>query len=204
VGLGTGSTVYYTLRKLGKLIKEGLTIEGVSTSSETTRIAKSFHIPLLNIDDVSVIDITIDGADEVDPDCNGIKGGGGALLYEKIIAHFSQKNIWVVDSSKIVDTLGKFPLPVEIVPFGYRQTIQILEEKKFNPQLRLSKDNQTPFVTDSDNYIVDLYLNRIEEPVKLAQKLNLIPGIIENGLFINTVDTVISGDGQTRIIEREL
>ncbi len=191
VGLGTGSTVTYLIKKLAQKVDEGLKIKAVSTSTATSKLAESLGIHILNFDDVGEIDLTIDGADEVDKNLNGIKGGGGALLFEKIVATSSRKNIWIVDSTKLVDNLGKFPLPVEVVPFGIGQTISKLKEGGYNPELRLI-DNKT-FITDGNNYTIDLHLNKIADPGNLESALKKIPGIIETGLFINIADMVIAG-----------
>ncbi len=200
LGLGSGSTVAYTIKKIGALIKEKkILLECVSTSNETTILAKSLDIPLIPIHNVSGIDLTIDGADEIDPQFNGIKGGGGALLFEKVIANASKQNIWVVDGIKMVKDLGKFPLPVEILPFGYTHTIKHMESKGYKPMLRYK--NEKVFITDSGNYIVDLQLASINDPVVLEKELNCIPGVIENGLFIKTVDKVIVAEEKnTRIL----
>lgn len=191
IGLGTGSTVYYTINKIGEMVKSGLKISAVSTSSVTTKIAKELGIPLVALNEVDYIDITIDGADEVDSQLNGIKGGGGALLYEKLVASASKRIIWVVDQSKKVDVLGKFPLPIEVIPFSYKHVIKELESMGFNPKLRI-KNNEI-FVTDEKNYIIDLFLNKIDNPEKMSDILNSIPGVVEHGLFLNITDRVIVG-----------
>jgi ribose 5-phosphate isomerase A len=191
VGLGTGSTVIYMVKKLAQKVDEGLNITAVSTSTATSKLAESLGIHIVNFDDVGEIDITIDGADEVDKNLNGIKGGGGALLFEKIVASSSRKNIWIVDSTKLVDRLGKFPLPVEVVPFGVEQTVSKLKESGYNPELRLVDDKI--FHTDGNHYTIDLHLNKITEPAKLEIELKKLPGIIETGLFINIADMVIVG-----------
>jgi len=202
VGLGTGSTACFTIKKLGEMIKSGLDIKCVSTSNETTSLAVSLGIPLVSIDDIDEIDLTIDGADEIDPQFNGIKGGGGALLFEKIVAASSKKIIWVVDSTKMVKKLGKYPVPLEILPFGYKQTFKKLNLLGYNPVVR-SKNNKM-FLTDSNNYIIDLHLERIDDPVKLEKELNMIPGVIENGLFVNMTDIVVVGrDGNTEVLKNE-
>jgi ribose 5-phosphate isomerase A len=201
IGLGTGSTVYYTILKIGKLVKDGLKIEAVSTSSETSRLAKTLGINILSLDEVKGIDLTIDGADEVDTNLNGIKGGGGALLYEKIVAENSNKVIWVVDSSKLVNKLGKFPLPVEVVQFGINSTINKFSERNLNPTLRLV-DNK-PFITDSGNFVVDLHLSEIDSAVRLNSEIKLITGVVETGLFLNLADLVIVGkESSAELIER--
>lgn len=196
IGLGSGSTVFYTIQKIGELVKKGLRIQGVPTSQETTLLAQSLHIPLVSMDEVDEIDLTIDGADEVDRNLQGIKGGGGALLYEKIVACTSRKIIWVVDESKMVELLGGFPLPIEVVPFGYKQVVRKMEEEGCHPVLRIS--NGSPFQTDGGHYIVDLHMNKIKNPENLAEKLQKVTGIVENGLFLNCADQVIIG-GQDEV-----
>ena len=191
LGLGTGSTVNFFLKKLSEKVKKGLQITGVSSSNSTTSLALSYNIPLISITEIEEIDLTIDGADEADEQFNGIKGGGGALLYEKIIASVSKKNIWVVDSSKLVSRLGKFPLPVEVVSFGFKQTLNKLKQAGFNPSLRIK--NGEIFQSDGGNYVVDLKLGKIENPGKLSREIKLINGVIDNGLFINTPDLILVG-----------
>jgi ribose 5-phosphate isomerase A len=199
VGLGTGSTVFYTLKKLGELVQNGLKIKGVSTSKATTHLCQELGIPLISINEVSEIDLTIDGADEISCTFAGIKGGGGALLFEKVVATASKKVIWVVDSSKVSEKLGHFPLPVEVIPFGYTHVIKKLDKRILRPQLRL-KDND-PFITDSGNYIIDLHINTIQDEEGLASYLKSITGVVEHGLFIDVVDTVIIGKENESIVK---
>ena len=193
VGLGTGSTVRYMVVKLGERIKQGLKITAVSTSSATTELAKSLKINVVDFNSVENIDITIDGADEVDSELNGIKGGGGALLYEKIVASHSSKNVWVVDSTKIVNKLGKFPLPVEVMPFGSKKLFEKFQNSGFRPKFR--ENNGKRFATDGNHYIIDLHLNEIENPSEFNMQLHLTPGVVETGLFLDVADTVIIGRG---------
>lgn len=201
VGLGTGTTAYYLLEELGRKIKEeNLNITGVTTSNQTKKIALDFKIPIRDLNKVNNIDITIDGADEFDPQFNGIKGGGGALLYEKIVATYSTKYVWIVDNTKQVKQLGAFPLPIEVIPYGYEKLIQVLQTKKYNPRLRLENDH--PFITDSGNYIIDCNLNSINHPQKLALELNNLVGVVEHGLFLNMVDQIIIGcENDLKILE---
>lgn len=200
IGLGSGSTAAFFTKKLGDEVKRGLKITGVSTSNATTNLALSLNIPLLSIDEVSEIDLTVDGADEIDPKFNGIKGGGGALLFEKIVASISKKIIWVVDSSKLVKKLGKFPLPVEIVSFGHIQTLKRLKEAGFNPSLRM-KDGEIS-LSDGNNIIADLDLGKIDDPIEIEKKLKDFVGVIETGLFANTPDIVIVGElNNVKILE---
>jgi len=191
LGLGTGSTVKYFIQMLPEKLKRGLTVKLVSTSTETSGLVNSLGMDIIDPDDAENIDVTIDGADEVDPQLNGIKGGGGALLYEKIVAASSGKNIWIVDSTKYVKQLGNFPLPIEVVPFGVNYTFNQLVRIGYNPKFRMNGDKY--FVSDGKHYIIDLHLNRIDSPELLNKKLNLIPGVIETGLFINVCDVLIIG-----------
>ncbi|HEX7063543.1 MAG TPA: ribose-5-phosphate isomerase RpiA [Bacillales bacterium] len=202
VGLGTGSTVRYTTEKLAERMKEeGLRIQGVPTSRATRELAEKLGIPLVSLDQVEVVDVTIDGADEIDGDLNGIKGGGGALLLEKIVASASRRNIWVGDSKKWVDQLGEFPLPVEVIPFSFPVVFRKLQQKGMNPIVR--KNGEDRFLTDSGNWIVDLHLGAIEDPQELEIWLNLLPGVVENGLFLQRADlALISQDGTIRTYER--
>ncbi|MDM5198375.1 ribose-5-phosphate isomerase RpiA [Fictibacillus enclensis] len=201
VGLGTGSTVFYTIQKVGEAVKNGLRIKGVSTSASTTKLAQSLGIPLISIDDVDKIDLTIDGADEVDPKLNGIKGGGGALLFEKVVANASAKVIWVVDPAKKVQTLGKFPLPVEVIPFGAQRLFRYFEKQGLSPVIR-DKEN-APYVTDSGHYIIDLHLEEIREPEQLATWLDSLTGVVEHGLFLNGADLIVVGEAEgPEIIEK--
>lgn len=201
LGLGTGSTVFFLVKKLAERVKQGLNIKCVSTSIQTSELAKSLGIIILNLNEVEVIDLTIDGADEVDRNLNGIKGGGGALLFEKIVAAASKKVIWIVDSSKYVSKLGKFPLPVEVIPFGSNHLLKRFKDRGFNPAIR--KNGSEIYITDSGNRIIDLHLNEIEDSLKLEQEIKLIPGVVEVGLFNNIANMVIVGKGNsTEIISR--
>jgi len=202
VGLGSGSTVFYAIKKLGELVSDGLNIKCVSTSSSTTQIARESGIEIISLDSINKIDLTIDGADEVDREFNGIKGGGGALLFEKIVALSSAKNIWIIDSSKNVEQLGKFPLPVEVIPFGYKRILNIFKEMNFYPELRIK--NSDTFLTDSGNYILDLHLEKIEDAGILDKEIKLITGVVETGLFINIADVIITGkNNSVEILRKE-
>lgn len=201
IGLGTGSTVEIMIEELSKKIKSGLNVTCVSTSSRTTKYANSFGIIIHEFDSVSKIDFTIDGADEVDPYLRGIKGGGGALLYEKIVAYNSEKNIWIVEDSKLVNKLGNFPLPIEVIPFAARKLFRKFESMKLNPTLR--KSNNKNFITDSGNFIIDCKIGEIEDPQELERELKMIPGVVEVGLFIDVADYVIIGYYErTEILEK--
>jgi ribose 5-phosphate isomerase A len=195
VGLGTGSTVAFMLNKLSQRVKTGLNIKAISTSAATTKLATTLGIKISKLDEINEIDLTIDGADEVDENLNGIKGGGGALLYEKIVASISKKNIWIVDSTKLVKTLGKFPLPVEVVQYGSSHLFKEFEKKGYKPGFRNVGKNR--FITDSNNYIIDLRMDRIEDPSVLDIKLKSYPGVVETGLFYNVADLVLAGVGDS-------
>ncbi len=203
IGLGTGSTVFFLINKLAESVKQGLNVNCVSTSNQTSELAKSLGIKIINLNEVDHLDLTIDGADEVDKNLNGIKGGGGALLFEKIVAAASRKVIWIVDSSKYVKKLGKFPLPVEVIPFGSKQILKRFNDRGYNPKVR--KNGSEIFITDSGNEIIDLHLNQIEDSLKLEQEIKLIPGVVEVGLFNNIANMVIVGkENSTEIIRRGL
>ena len=201
VGIGTGSTVFYAIKKLGELVQNGLNISAVSTSDSTTKLAGAEGIRLITLDEAVRPDINIDGADEADRNFNGIKGGGGALLFEKIVALSSAKNIWIIDSSKNVEHLGKFPLPVEVIPFGYKRVLNIFKEMKYNPELRIKNNNS--FLTDSGNFILDLHLEKIEDAGILDKEIKLITGVVETGLFINIADVIITGKNNSYEILRK-
>ncbi|OCT16236.1 ribose 5-phosphate isomerase A [Paenibacillus pectinilyticus] len=191
VGLGTGSTAYWAIQGIGARVQNGLRIQAVATSVVSENLAKELGIPLIPFADISEIDVTIDGADEVDQAWHLIKGGGGALLREKIVAYSSKKLIIVVDESKIVQRLGAFPLPVEVVKFGYELTVNKLRALGCEPKVRVSEGN--PYVTDNGNYIVDCHFKSISNPAELHQAINGIPGVVENGLFIGMASQVIVG-----------
>ena len=204
VGLGTGSTAYYFVAELGRRIKEeGLNITAVTTSSVTYDQAAGLGIPLKAIDDVEVVDLTVDGADEVDPALNGIKGGGGALLMEKIVATNSKDCIWIVDESKQVETLGAFKLPVEVVQYGAENLFRHFEKKGYSPAYR-EKDGQR-FVTDQGNFIIDLDLKVIPDAEALAEELDRTVGVVDHGLFLGMVSKVIVGTPEgPKIISKSL
>ena len=195
VGLGTGSTVYWTILEIARMVKEGMKITGVATSNNTEKLAQELGIPLVSLEDVPSIDLTIDGADELTEDLTLIKGGGGALLREKMIAYHSTHMIVVADSSKFVNKLGTFPLPVEITPFGYAKTVNALE--KLGCAASLRKENESNFLTDNGNYIVDCSFGEIHYPTTLHDTLNQIPGVVENGLFIGYAAKAIIGQENT-------
>ena len=201
LGLGTGSTVFFLVNKLAELVKKGSKIKCTSTSNRTSELAKSLGIDIVDLNKIDHIDLTIDGADEVDNNLNGIKGGGGALLFEKIVAKASDKVIWIVDSSKYVKQLGKFPLPVEVIAFGSNHLFKKFEKLGYRPAKRII--GKQIFITDSGNEIIDLHLNEIEDSVKLEKDIKLMCGVVEVGLFNNIADIVIIGrKNSTEIIDR--
>jgi ribose 5-phosphate isomerase A len=192
IGLGSGSTVYWMLKKLGELVKEGLNVRGVPSSVKTAGLAKEFGIPLVYFSEVTQLDLAIDGADEVDPNFNLIKGGGGSLLREKIVDHAAKQLIIVVDEKKLVPTLGNFPLPVEVVPFGWENTSREIAKLQCAPRVRM--ENGQRFVTDNGNYILDCQFASIQNPIDLHKQLKLTLGVVETGLFINMADKIIVGE----------
>ncbi|MCQ4087127.1 ribose-5-phosphate isomerase RpiA [Saccharibacillus sp. JS10] len=202
IGLGTGSTAYFAIEKLGQRVQEGLSIVAVATSKRSEEQALGLGITIVPFAQVGKIDITIDGADEVDGQLQLIKGGGGALLREKIVASRSEKMFVIIGEDKLVDTLGKFPLPVEIVPFAYEWTLDALKALQLNPKLRMKEEDY--YVTDNGNYIADCYDSSITDPTSLHTRLNNIPGVVENGLFVDLAHTVIVGreDGTIDIITK--
>ncbi len=192
VGLGTGSTVYYALLKLGKMVRDGLNIIGIPTSDGTEKIAIEQNIPLSTLAAHPTIELTIDGADEVDAHLNLIKGGGAALVREKIIANASKRILIVVDESKVSRVLGSsFALPVEIVRFGWEATQREVNKICGKSDLRGGIEN--PLITDNGNYILDCPFDGIPEPEKVELQLNNIPGVVENGIFVDRADKVIIG-----------
>lgn len=202
VGLGTGSTAYWAIQYLGERVQNGLKVTAVATSDETERLAREVNIDIQPLDGVDILDIDIDGADEVDKNLNLIKGGGGALLREKIVAVASKMFIVIADESKLVYTLGKFPLPVEVIVFGYTHTAKKLASLGCKPVLRI-KENRA-FITDNGNYILDCHFDAIADPGALQQKINAIAGVVESGLFVKVASRVIVGsvDGTVKEISQ--
>lgn len=193
VGLGTGSTAYYMIEELGRRVKEeNLKIVGVPTSYASKKQAEALNIPVKTIDQVNYVDLTIDGADEISQDFHGIKGGGAALLFEKVVATYSKEIIWIVDESKMVDKLGRFPLPVEVIPYGQDQLFRLFQEKNYHPSFRMESE-ETLKQTDSGNSIIDLQLDCIDDPIALANELDSLVGVVEHGLFLSMVNRVIIG-----------
>jgi ribose 5-phosphate isomerase A len=190
VGLGTGSTAKFMIERIGELVKQGYDLTCTATSVQSEELAKSLGIKVLDIDEIDHLDITIDGADEVDPGMQLIKGLGGALLREKIVAAATVKEIIIADESKLVEKLGtKAPLPVEVLCFGHEHTKYALERQGCKATLRM-RDGK-PFVTDGGNYIYDCKFEAIERPFFLESRIDVIPGVVENGLFLNTAYDVL-------------
>ncbi|OUS20737.1 ribose 5-phosphate isomerase A [Rhodobacterales bacterium 59_46_T64] len=210
VGLGTGSTAAWLVRCLGEMVRQdGLKIRGVPTSTRTAELAREVGIEVISLDEAKWLDVTIDGADEFDADLNLIKGGGGALLQEKIVATASDQMVVIADVGKEVGQLGAFPLPVEVIPFGWQTTRALVEETLISMDVlgrdvTLRMNGEVPFVTDEGNHILDLHLNRIGNARQLAMVLNQMPGVVENGLFIDICDAVIIGYGDGRVEVRDI
>jgi ribose 5-phosphate isomerase A len=208
LGLGTGSTVKHFIELLAERMRQGCSVIGVPTSEATRVEAERLGIPLTTLDETPELDLTIDGADEIGPDLMLIKGGGGALLREKIVAAASARMIVIADESKWVATLGRFPLPIEVVPFGLAATRVKVEAAAAaagapGPALlRRDKDGNT-FRTDEGHWILDAALQRIADPQSLAERLAVIPGVVEHGLFIGLAQTaILAGRDGVRVVER--
>lgn len=191
VGLGTGSTVFYFVHALADRVKEGLNIQMVSTSIQTVELAKSLGLNIKELEEIDHIDLVVDGVDEIDKNFNAIKGGGAALFREKIVADIAKEVIWIYDESKDVEKLGKFNLPVEILPFGYSHTVRKLTEAGLNPVIR-KKDGEI-LITDNHNYIADLHLGYGFDIEEVKEKLANIVGVVEHGLFLNMCKLCIKG-----------
>jgi len=206
IGLGSGSTSHWFVRILGERVKEGLEVVGVPTSSGTRDVAREVGVPIADLNDVAPLDLAIDGADEIDDRGRMIKGGGASLLWEKIVACASQKMVAIVDEGKLVRQLGQFPLPVEVIRFGWRSTEQHLQRlfrdsgfESVPITLRGGLDN--PLVTDSGNYILDCQLQAIRDPESLASSLSQTTGVVEHGIFISIAKEAVIGraDGSAEV-----
>jgi ribose 5-phosphate isomerase A len=210
VGLGTGSTAAWLVKCLGEMVeKEGLKIKGVPTSTRTAELARDVGIEVISLDEAKWLDLTIDGTDEYDGNLNLIKGGGGALLQEKIVATASDQMIVISDASKQVETLGNFPLPIEVIPFGWQTTKTLVEETLIGMdvlgrRVTLRMNGDAPYYTDEGNHILDLHLNRIGNARQFSLVINQIPGVVENGLFIDICDIVVVGYGDGRVEVRDI
>ncbi len=206
VGLGTGSTTAFAIQFLGERLKSGelKDIKGIPTSFQASVLAKQYGIPLTTLDEVDGIDVAIDGADEVDPQRNLIKGGGAAHTREKVVDSLAKQFIVVVDSSKIVDKLGAFPLPVEVLPIAIAPVTRALENLGGKVELRMGVKKDGPVITDQGNMVLDVKFEAITDPAAMEQRINNIPGVLENGLFVDVTDLVLIGevkDGQVLIRE---
>jgi ribose 5-phosphate isomerase A len=203
IGLGTGSTAYWAIEKIGeKVKKEGWKIKAIATSIRSEEQARGLGIPIFDFSTIKSIDITIDGADEVNEKMELIKGGGGALLREKIVASNSKQMIVVADESKWVKTLGRFPLPVEVVLFGWERSFEKLQRMGCDVNRRMQ--GTEPYITDNGNYILDCAFGEIKDPPALHEEINHITGVVDNGLFILMASKLILGfkNGDTRVISR--
>jgi ribose 5-phosphate isomerase A len=207
VGLGTGSTTAYAIQAIGERLQSGdlQNIKGIPTSFQAIVLARQYGIPLVTLDEVEKIDIAIDGADEVDPQKNLIKGGGAAHTQEKIVDSLADQFIVVVDSGKLVDHLGStFLLPVEVLPMAVTPVMRAIEKLGGKPQLRMGVKKAGPVVTDQGNLVVDVKFDRIDQPAELEKTLNNLPGVLENGLFVGVADIIMVGevkDGQPSVRE---
>ena len=206
LGIGTGSTAEEFVRLLAEKVAEGLRVEGVPTSERTARLCLELGVPLKSLDELPELDLTVDGADEVDGDLSLVKGGGGALLREKIVAAASSRMIVIADETKLVDTLGAFPLPIEINPFGQTSTRIAIEKAAaklgLSGELTLRKAGEDPFTTDGGHFIFDASFGRIPDAEALSGELNSIPGVVEHGLFINMASlAIIAGPAGLRTLK---
>jgi len=199
VGLGTGSTTEFAVKKLGERVRDGLAIRGIPTSDVTKVKAEEEGIPLIDFSETMYLDLTIDGADEIDINLNMIKGGGAALLREKIVASASKEEIIIVSHEKFVKQLGSFPLPVEVIPFGWQVIFNQLETLGGSPDLRLKQGQ--PLLTDQGNYIIDCRFRQILDAAQLEQRLNMIPGVVENGLFTGLCTRMIMAEGEKIVVK---
>jgi ribose 5-phosphate isomerase A len=202
VGLGSGSTATFAIRFLGEEVSKGLKIRGIPTSRASEQLARSLNIPLTTFEEVDSTDVTIDGADEVAPGLALIKGGGGALLHEKIVAASSRKLVIVADEHKMVEHLGRFPLPVEVIPFASGPVKKKLNDMGAKPVLRLGQGN-APYITDEGNYIFDCHFEKILDPESLAPALKAITGVVEHGLFLGLASVaIVAGPNDARVVEK--
>ncbi|GEA95099.1 Ribose-5-phosphate isomerase A [Weissella viridescens] len=194
VGLGSGSTASLFIEKLAEYAKQAqLTLTCVATSEKSAALATSLGLNVVDLDDIDQIDVTIDGADEVDAHLNGIKGGGAALLYEKIVAQSSKRNVWLVDTTKVREHLGQTKLPIEVIPFGSTHIFNYLKTHGLNPVFRRNV-NKTLLETDSVNYIIDIDISEIKDLHQFGSDLEDFAGVVEHGLFLDVCDALIIGD----------
>jgi ribose 5-phosphate isomerase A len=207
IGLGSGTTSRWFVRILGERVAAGLRVTGVPSSKSTGELAQEVGVPLSDLNEIGELDMTIDGADEIDAKGRMIKGGGASLLWEKIVASASKTMVCIVDESKRVERLGRFPLPVEVIPFSWRSTERQLrklftEQGLGNPTIEIRGGLGKPLITDSGHYLLDCQLHAISDPESLGEKLNQIPGVVENGLFIGIATASVIGyaDGKTDVL----
>lgn len=207
VGLGSGTTSHWMVRALAPRVRAGLKVVGVPTSKATRDLAAGLGIPLADLNDHPELDVTLDGPDEIDRAGRMIKGGGACLLWEKIVAAATRHYVVIADDRKRVDVLGRFPLPVEVIPFGWRSTERLMRELFASYGHRdvpivLRGGEATPLVTDSGHYLLDCALEKIPEADELAKRLNVIPGVVENGLFVDVADAIVFGhpDGSAEVV----
>ncbi len=198
VGLGSGSTAAYMIRELGKKVAGGLSIKGVPSSNATAELAREVGIPLISLEEAGTLDLNIDGADEFDSELQLIKGGGGALLREKIVAHNSRFNLIIADSDKQVKRLGKFKLPIETVPFATTNIVAELDKMGLRPSIRKKATHN--YVTDENNYIVDVDIFEQDDLATLNDTIIKIPGVVETGLFLDTTDVIIMGKDEGTVV----
>ncbi|HET6413379.1 MAG TPA: ribose-5-phosphate isomerase RpiA [Anaeromyxobacter sp.] len=207
VGLGSGTTSHWMVRALAPKVKAGLKVIGVPTSKATRDLAQGLGIPLADLNDHLELDVTLDGPDEVDRAGRMIKGGGACLLWEKIVAAATRTYVVIADDKKLVDQIGRFPLPVEVVPFGWKSTERLMRELFASYGHRdvpivLRGGEKTPVLTDSGHYLLDCALKRIPEAEELSRRLNVIPGVVENGIFVDVADAIVFGhsDGKADVV----
>ena len=201
VGLGTGSTAAFLVKALGRRVREeGLVFRGIPTSTATRELALAEGLTLVSLDDVGVVDLTIDGADEIDPALALIKGGGGALLWEKIVASASRELVVIADAAKLVRVLGHFPLPIEVVPTGWTHVRERVRALGAEVMLRKRAD-ESPFVTDGGHYIIDAWFKRIAAPAALSSELDRIVGVVEHGLFVGLARRALIGQDDGAVVE---
>jgi ribose 5-phosphate isomerase A len=198
LGLGSGSTSHLMVQTLGERVRAGLDVVGVATSTKTAEIARAAGIRLLDLDEAGELDLALDGADEIDPRLDMIKGGGASLLYEKIVAHAARRMVAIVDESKLVKRLGRFPLPVEVIPFGWDSTARCIRsvfacEGLGGWDIAIRGGAAAPVRTDAGNFILDCALGGIGDPARLGSKLNDLPGVVEHGLFVGYAGSVVVG-----------
>lgn len=203
IGAGTGSTAYWFIQALGERVREGFSVVAVPTSAQTSILLNDNQIPVIGLNEVNQLDLVVDGADEIDPQLQMIKGGGGALLQEKMVAVAGKRRLYIADESKLVPQLGPFPLPVEVIPFGYKQ-VQAIIEKQYGIETRLRHRDGKVFLTDHGNFIIDCSFKLMSDLSAMNIFLNNIPGLVDHGLFLNIADEALIGytSGEIRHLVR--